>query len=38
MQIPIAAWMVFLFLFGAGMGVAVHFAVELPLLRVFGKQ
>jgi exopolysaccharide production protein ExoZ len=37
LRIPIAAWMVFLFLFGTGMGLAVHFAVERPLLRVLGK-
>jgi exopolysaccharide production protein ExoZ len=37
LQIPIAVWMVFLFLFGTGVGVSVHFAVERPLLRAFGK-
>ncbi len=38
LQIPIVVWMVLLFLFGTGAGVAVHFAVERPLLKVFAKQ
>jgi peptidoglycan/LPS O-acetylase OafA/YrhL len=38
LPVPIGGWMALFILLGVGIGIVVHFMVERPLLRAFGKK
>jgi exopolysaccharide production protein ExoZ len=38
LPVPIGGWMLLFIFLGVGVGIAMHYAVERPLLRAFGKK